>query len=182
MGKHKKYLACFNLRSYKYSVHLRWTFSILQCKCNILSAGNQSEGQHCHKIFHHWQVLLYTFNIAIKERIGIDNEKSRKCLFINNANPVMECNYFKILTRLEMNSFNQVKRLWIHSYTHAVSRQTFLLYTCSSKNYQNLELFLKRIHNTRKGKDKLCHQIIPIKLYTPLLCSAKLSVSCMNLY
>ena len=106
-------------------------FSILQCKCNILSAGNQSEGQHSHKIFHHWQVLLYTFNIAIKERISIDNEKSRKCLFINNANPLMECNSFKILTRLEMNSFNQVKRLWIHSYTHAVSRQTFLLYTCT---------------------------------------------------
>ena len=36
MGKHKQYLACnfFNLQSYKYSVHLRWTYSILQCKCN----------------------------------------------------------------------------------------------------------------------------------------------------
>ena len=73
MGKHQKISNMFNLRSYNYSEHLRWTFSILQCKCNILSVGNQSKGQHSCKIFHHWHdrrmrnciqysVLLYTFN------------------------------------------------------------------------------------------------------------------------
>ena len=64
VGNRKKIQHVYNLRSYKYSVHLRWTFSILQCKFNILSAWNQSKGQHSRKIFRHWPVLQVSFKMV----------------------------------------------------------------------------------------------------------------------
>ena len=61
VGKRTKYLASFNLQSHKYSLHLSelspyCSANVIYCQLEINQRANT------HKNFHHWPVLLYTFN------------------------------------------------------------------------------------------------------------------------
>ena len=95
---------------------------------------------------------------------------------IRDAKSCIDCEPHKGWPRFAMNAS-------IHL-THSFACSAFsmaVFYNTRFQNHQNLKLiFFERMHKSEKIKDICASKIIPIKLYTHLLCTTKIWLSFMN--